>query len=65
MGQLSLAVVITQHSVLQDICRRDEECDRRTEDDSEELALEAITYIGVGLSLIGITATIITLLVFK
>ncbi len=50
----------------QDICRRDENCEQRSEENStEELALEVITYVGVALSLIGIVATIITLLVFQ
>ena len=48
--------------IFQDICSRFQDC---TPSPPLETVLKTITIIGVGLSLIGIVATLITLLLFK
>ncbi len=51
---------------VQDICRRtDDDCSNSDRNDDEEIALTAITIVGVVLSMIGLVLTVFTLLVFK
>ena len=63
-GTLMLPQPIPQYTtcLLQDVCRRTEDCETSEE---AEYALSIISFIGVCLSLIGLTVTIFTMLFFR